>query len=156
MSPIMGHMPTSSRSALVLVASASTLNLVERVELLERSGHRVLEAVDGVHALALATRYLPDVIAADLLLPRLDGLDLSARLAASPDLSDLPIVLVRDPASTVESWNHGQPLVASADELLTEVRRFVTARTPLVESRRTLRRALAGVRANADSHCEAA
>jgi PAS domain S-box-containing protein len=146
---IMGIMPSCSRPALVLVAAGCATKRAERVELIERAGHRVLEAVDGIHALAIATRYLPDVTVSDLALPQLDGLELSARLAANPDLSDIPVILVRDPSSNLESCDETHPIVASDRALLPHVERFVTARTSLIESRRTLRRALAAIRATA-------
>lgn len=38
----------------------------------ERAGHRVLEAVDGAHAVTAATRYVPDLLIADAVLPHLD------------------------------------------------------------------------------------
>jgi PAS domain S-box-containing protein len=147
-------MPGGPRPALVLVAAGCALKRAERVELFERAGHRVLEAIDGVDALALATRYLPDVAVTDLALPRLDGVELSMRMASNPDLNDIPLVLVRDPSSTLDTWDSAHPIVASDQDLLVPVRRVVAARTSLVKSRRTLRRALAGIRATAQDGCD--
>src|SRR4029453_8257271 len=100
----------------------------------EGAGHRVMEAIDGLHAIALATRYLPDVTVTDLVLPELDGVELSVRMASNPDLLDIPIVLVRDPGSTLDTWDASHPIVASDQDLLQHVQQFVAARTSLVES----------------------
>jgi len=150
----MGHMPSCPRPALVLVAAGSAVKRARWVEPIERGGHRVIEAVDGTHALAVATRYLPDVIIADLVMPQLDGLELNGRLAANADLNDIPTILVRDPASNLESCDDAHPIVESDQDLLHHLHRLVTARTSLVESRRTLRRALAGIRATAQDECD--
>jgi len=147
-------MSSSPRPALVLVAAGSALKRAERVELFERAGHRVLEAIDGVHALALATRHLPDVAVTDIVLPKVDGVELSMRMASNADLNDIPVVLVRDPNSTLETWDASHSIVASDEDVGAQVQRFVAARTSLVESRRTLRRALAAIRATAENGCD--
>src|SRR5262245_39135523 len=146
-------MPSSTRRALILVAAGHAMKRDRWVELVERAGHRVLEAIDGVHALEVATRYLPDVIVAELVMPKLDGLQLRGRLAAHPDLSDIPPILVRDPSSNVESCDDAHPIVASDEDLLHHLNRFLTNRTSRIESRRTLRRALARIRATAQDEC---
>ena len=61
-------LPSGPRPALVLVAAGCALTRAQRVELFERAGHRVLEAIDGVHALALATRHCR-ITVTDLVLP---------------------------------------------------------------------------------------
>jgi CheY-like chemotaxis protein len=62
--------------------------------LLEMSGYRVLEAVNGEEAVNLACRELPELILMDLSLPQLDGLAATRRIRQHPDLRDVPIVAV--------------------------------------------------------------
>jgi two-component system cell cycle response regulator DivK len=62
--------------------------------LLEMSGYRVLEAVNGEEAVELAHRERPHLILMDLSLPQLDGLAATRRIRQYPDLKDVPIVAV--------------------------------------------------------------
>jgi two-component system, cell cycle response regulator DivK len=62
--------------------------------LLEMSGYRVLEAVNGEEAVELAHRERPQLILMDLSLPQLDGLAATRRIRQYPDLKDVPIVAV--------------------------------------------------------------
>lgn len=50
------------------------------VSLLELGGHRVFGAATGVHGLEMALRLRPEVVITDLMLPDLDGLDLTRQL----------------------------------------------------------------------------
>jgi DNA-binding response OmpR family regulator len=57
----------------------------------EREGHRPLFAADGETALVLATRARPDVILLDVMLPGMDGFEVTRRLR---DVSQVPILLL--------------------------------------------------------------
>jgi DNA-binding response OmpR family regulator len=58
---------------------------------LERDGFRVLQARDGSEALALFGRQQVDLVVLDLMLPKVDGLEVCKRLRAS---SDVPIIML--------------------------------------------------------------
>jgi two-component system cell cycle response regulator DivK len=62
--------------------------------LLEMSGYRVLEAINGEEAVELAHRERPELILMDLSLPQLDGLAATRRIRQHSDLRDVPIVAV--------------------------------------------------------------
>jgi two-component system cell cycle response regulator DivK len=62
--------------------------------LLEMSGYRVLEAVNGQEAIEIARRELPQLILMDLSLPQLDGLAATRRIRQYADLREIPIVAV--------------------------------------------------------------
>jgi two-component system cell cycle response regulator DivK len=62
--------------------------------LLEMSGYRVLEAINGEEAVELAHRERPQLILMDLSLPQLDGLAATRRIRQYADLRDVPIVAV--------------------------------------------------------------
>jgi len=49
-------------------------------ELLEDEGYIVTRAYDGAGALEAVTRYPPDLVIADVMMPRLDGLALTAEM----------------------------------------------------------------------------
>jgi CheY-like chemotaxis protein len=62
--------------------------------LLREAGARVVEARDGVQALELALGDRPDLILADIVMPRLDGLGLCAAIRREPALDGVPVVLL--------------------------------------------------------------
>jgi CheY-like chemotaxis protein len=62
--------------------------------LLEMSGYRVLEAINGEEAVELAHRERPQLILMDLSLPQLDGLAATRRIRQNADLREVPIVAV--------------------------------------------------------------
>jgi CheY-like chemotaxis protein len=62
--------------------------------LLEMSGYRVLEAINGEEAVELATRERPQLILMDLSLPQLDGLAATRRIRQHAEMRDVPIVAV--------------------------------------------------------------
>jgi CheY-like chemotaxis protein len=61
---------------------------------LEGAGYRVALARDGAEGLELARRLRPRAVVLDILLPRLDGWELLARLKADPATADSPVVVV--------------------------------------------------------------
>ena len=67
---------------------------------LELKGYRIIEARDGIEAIAAATSKRPDLILMDIRLPRLDGMSVARHLRAQPDSQSVPIVIVSgcDPA----------------------------------------------------------
>ncbi|MDM7855985.1 response regulator transcription factor [Cellulomonas alba] len=62
---------------------------------LTRDGHRVLEAPDGAAALA-QMQARPDLLVLDVLMPRMDGLEVCRRLRASRDRTPILMLTARD------------------------------------------------------------
>src|SRR5205823_7062919 len=62
--------------------------------LLEAKGYRVVEAADGLEAVAVAQSSHPNLILMDLSLPRLDGLAAMRRIRAEAALHAVPVVAV--------------------------------------------------------------
>lgn len=62
--------------------------------LLEMSGYRVLEAINGEEAVEVARRERPSLILMDLSLPLLDGLAATRRIRQVEELRKVPIVAV--------------------------------------------------------------
>jgi DNA-binding response OmpR family regulator len=61
---------------------------------LERLGYTVLQARDGAEALELARRSRPDLAVLDVMMPKLDGFELTRRLRADESTSKMPIILL--------------------------------------------------------------
>jgi DNA-binding response OmpR family regulator len=61
---------------------------------LSDEGHEVLTAYDGVEALAIARRHRPDLAILDIVMPRLDGLQVCRRLRRDPTLAAMPILFL--------------------------------------------------------------
>jgi DNA-binding response OmpR family regulator len=61
---------------------------------LRHDGYQVLAAYDGTEALALARRQRPDLIVLDIVMPRLDGLQVCRKLRQDPTLSAIPILFL--------------------------------------------------------------
>jgi CheY-like chemotaxis protein len=61
---------------------------------LEGAGYKIAVARDGVEGLELARRLRPRAVVLDILLPRVDGWDLLARLKADAATADSPVIVV--------------------------------------------------------------
>src|SRR5579871_288425 len=62
------------------------------VKLLGHSGHRLLEASDGLEALHRAREEHPDLIIADVLMPMMDGYEFVRRLREEPSIAQTPVI----------------------------------------------------------------
>ena len=97
--------------------------------LLRSAGHQVTAVDDGQAALEAARSDIPDLIVSDVMMPRLDGLQLVAALRADPRTSGTPVLLLSaraGPEASIEGLDAGADdyLVKpfSAAELLARVR----------------------------------
>ena len=79
-------------SVLVIEDDRRSAELLELY--LNGSGLRVVFARDGAEGLELARTLRPRAVILDILLPRLDGWDLLARLKEDPATVDIPVVIV--------------------------------------------------------------
>ncbi len=85
--------------------------------LLEMSGYRVVEAVNGEEAIETARRERPDLILMDLSLPLLDGLAATRRIREHDELKKVPIVAVS--AHDTADF-HAEALAAGCNEYVTK------------------------------------
>jgi two-component system cell cycle response regulator len=80
-------------------------------------GYEILEASDGAQALALVREAAPDLILLDVMLPDIDGYEISRRIKGDNDLPFVPIILVTARDSTQDKV---AGLDAGADDYLTK------------------------------------
>ena len=78
---------------LVVDDSLTTRNLEKTI--LETAGYEVSTATDGLEALNILQSNGCDLVVSDVLMPRLDGFQLTAMMRENLDLSHIPVVLVR-------------------------------------------------------------
>lgn len=80
-------------------------------------GYELFQAADGEQAIAATKEHLPDLILLDVMMPRLDGIEVCRRLRADTALPFTPIILV---TAKAESEDIVAGLEAGADEYLTK------------------------------------
>jgi CheY-like chemotaxis protein len=61
---------------------------------LRGQGFDVCEAADAEGALDCLQEFTPDVVVTDLMMPGVDGLELTRRIRATPGLRDVPVVVM--------------------------------------------------------------
>lgn len=61
---------------------------------LEKAGYEVFKAFDGRDGLEQARLYLPDLVVLDVMLPIIDGVEVCRRLRATPELSNLSVLML--------------------------------------------------------------
>jgi DNA-binding response OmpR family regulator len=87
--------PAPVREQPVVLAADDDEDILELVAFrLERSGYTVLRAHDGEEALELARRERPDLAVLDVMMPKLDGFELTKRLRAEDGTRGMPIILL--------------------------------------------------------------
>jgi putative two-component system response regulator len=78
----------------ILVADDEPANRELMIELLEPQGYKIVIAVDGQEALEEFARNQPDLVLLDIMMPRVDGVEVCRRLKKNPESRLTPIVLV--------------------------------------------------------------
>ena len=60
----------------------------------EMEGYSVITAGDGEEGLAKAQAEHPDAVVLDVMMPKMDGLEVARRLKGDPDTQSIPIILL--------------------------------------------------------------
>jgi two-component system chemotaxis response regulator CheY len=77
----------------LIVDDAATVRHYHR-QVLEAAGYQVLDAANGLEGLEKALMALPDLVLADVNMPRMDGYSLLAALRAEPALAATPVIII--------------------------------------------------------------
>jgi len=88
------RVPNKEEVATVLLVEDTEDNRQMMRRLLELSGYRVVEAINGVEAVEMANQIRPQIILMDLSLPFIDGLAATRQIRSLPGLSRVPIIAV--------------------------------------------------------------
>jgi class 3 adenylate cyclase len=84
---------------------------------LSMHGYDLKQAADGEEALAAAKEHLPDLILLDIMMPKIDGIEVCRRLKNDATLPFMPIILT---TAKADSKDIVSGLEAGADEYLTK------------------------------------
>ena len=105
--------PVPAKKKRILVVEDSITSRLLLKSILETAGYHVKTAVDGADAFARLHEEEFDLIVTDVQMPRMNGLDLTARIRHDPKLADKPVILVTALA-TPEDRARGADAGASA------------------------------------------
>ncbi|HLI10558.1 MAG TPA: response regulator [Alphaproteobacteria bacterium] len=96
-------------------------DMAENVDILkarlESRGYEVVTASDGEAALAATREARPDLVLLDVMMPKLDGIEVTKRIKADPGLPFIPIILVTAKADAKDVISG---LDAGGDDYLTK------------------------------------
>ncbi len=90
--PAAGRTPAKQKSILIVEDSITARSLLKNI--LEAAGYHVKTAVDGVDAFTTLRTEVFDLVVSDVDMPRMNGLDLTAKIRGDKKLAELPVVLV--------------------------------------------------------------
>jgi adenylate cyclase len=102
---------------LILIVDDNLTNLDILQARLEAHNYKILTATDGKAGLAMAKEKQPDLILLDIMMPKMDGIEVCQHLRADSSLPFIPIIMVTakaDPKDVVAG------LEAGGDEYLTK------------------------------------
>jgi two-component system chemotaxis sensor kinase CheA len=109
--------PGGAGQAQVLLVEDSDIVRESLRRLLAEAGYLVTVAIDGQHGLELARARRFDLVSTDVVMPRLDGYELTRALRAMPEYASVPIVMV---TSMGERIDRVRGFDAGVDEYITK------------------------------------
>jgi len=113
----MAHRFEPDTSARILIVDDHEDNVELLRARLESWGFETLSARDGVEALAVIESKLPDLVLLDIMMPKIDGIEVARRVKNNPDLPFIPIIMQTALDSTE---NKVEGLEAGADDYITK------------------------------------
>ncbi|QTN37622.1 response regulator [Cryomorphaceae bacterium] len=143
---IEGYEPNEERgedTPLILIAEDNEdLRAYLRISLFD--DYRILEAPNGIEALRIAQETIPDIVLSDVMMPEMDGIQLSSKLKDEHDTCHIPVILL-SALSALETRLKALESGAddymvkpfSKEELLLRLRNMLTWKTSLQEAFRS-------------------
>lgn len=79
------------------------IDVVEVVTvLLEHEGYELLKAYDGQEALDIIEEVVPDLVILDIMMPKIDGVEVCRRMREKEKMADIPIVMFSAKLSAID------------------------------------------------------
>lgn len=105
----------SKQTILVVDDEQDLLDLIEYN--LKKEGYSVLKAENGVQGLEMANEHKPSLVLLDIMMPKMDGIQVCEKMRSSPDLKGIPVIFLTarsDEKTEVEGLDTG------ADDFVTK------------------------------------
>lgn len=83
----------------------------------EMEGYHVLTAGDGEEGLSRAQQERPDIVLLDIMMPKMNGLEVAVALKADPDTASIPVILL---SAKAQSSDVQAGIEAGADDYITK------------------------------------
>jgi two-component system, cell cycle response regulator len=113
----MAHRYEPDTSARILIVDDHEDNVELLRARLESWGFETISAKDGAEALSTIESSLPDLVLLDIMMPKIDGIEVARRVKNNPDLPFIPIIMQTALDSTE---NKVEGLEAGADDYITK------------------------------------
>lgn len=78
----------------ILVVDDDRVTLTMLQMLFTRARHQVFTAQDGAEGLELAQKEKPDIVISDMLIPKMDGLELCKKIKETPELQHTKVIII--------------------------------------------------------------
>jgi two-component system cell cycle response regulator DivK len=88
----MKFLPQSQKTVLCIEDNPSNMNLLEQISKAE--GYNLIKAEDGLIALDILKKPIPDIILLDMNLPSIDGYELASYFKADKQLAHIPLIAI--------------------------------------------------------------
>lgn len=102
-------------SILIVDDEPDSFDVIEA--LLENQGYQLYYAADGQEAIASLSLFQPDVILLDVMMPKIDGIEVCQRIRAIPKWASVPIIMV---TSLTRKSDLARCLEAGADDFISK------------------------------------
>jgi twitching motility two-component system response regulator PilH len=107
------------RKLKVLVVDDSPEDVKRASTMLQKAGHEVLTATNGIAGVALAEKEQPDLILMDVVMPELNGFQATRQLSKGASTSNIPVIVVSGKdQETDKAWAMRQGAKAYLTKLL--------------------------------------
>lgn len=105
---------------------------------LEAEGYDIVSAGDGEEALAVTIREKPDLIIADIMMPKISGYDMLDIIRATPEIRDVKVIVMtalsqdedRQRSEELGAYRHIVKSQATLDDIVIMVRELLGAGDP--------------------------
>lgn len=78
----------------ILVVDDSPTEMFQFKELLEKLGHEVITADNGLDGVKMAVDEQPDVVLMDIVMPDMNGFQATRQIARGPETKHIPVIIV--------------------------------------------------------------